>query len=54
MADCAGIESRVTLYVLRHTFSTHPLHTTGSLELTRKALKHSHVETMVAACAYFA
>ena len=52
MADRAGIESRVTPHTLRHTFATRLLRTTGNLELTRKALRHSHIQTTVATYAH--
>jgi site-specific recombinase XerD len=52
MADRAGIESRVTPHTLRHTFVTRLLRTTGNLELTRKALRHSHIQTTVATYAH--
>jgi site-specific recombinase XerD len=52
MADRAGIESRVTPHTLTHTFATRLLRTTGNLELTRKAPRHSHIQTTVATYAH--
>ena len=41
----AGIEGRVTPRTLRHTFATRLLRATGNLEIVRKALRHSDIQT---------
>jgi len=51
-ADRSGIESRVTPHTLRHTCATRLLRTTGDLELTRQARRHSHIQTTVATYAH--
>lgn len=45
LGERAGIERRLTPHTLRHTFATHLLQNGASLEVTRKALRHSRAAT---------